>query len=309
MTQQKTLSDIVNFKNAIAQCVELEMEIVHATKQQVVTMMPYDAKLIGDPESGVVHGGCITTLMDSTCGFMAFSCLPEFEACPTLDLRMEYLRAARPDQPIYARAYCYHTTANILFLRCEAYQEEEQIAYCTASFMRMGQKVNLSIADLQAAYNPPPPLQNIAPDSLPSSFNEAVGAVLAQHNYGDLLKYIPYAQYIGVTVENSADELVFKLEKRANNLGNPILPAIHGGVIGGFMELAGALHLMFIQTAPTFPRIINFSLDYVRAGQFKESYASCTVTRQGNRIANVEIRAWQDSPDKPIALGRAHFLL
>jgi acyl-coenzyme A thioesterase PaaI-like protein len=58
-----------------------------------------------------------------------------------------------------------------------------------------------------------------------------------------------------------------------------------------------------------YPKIIDFSLDYLRAGMDQDTYAFCRVTRQGGRVANVEVQAWQTDRDKPIALARAHFLL
>ena len=75
------------------------------------------------------------------------------------------------------------------------------------------------------------------------------------------------------------------------------------------MELSGALHLLVSNSTPKFPKIIDFSLDYLRAGLNQDTYAFCEVSRQGSRVANVEVHAWQEQRDKPIALARAHFLL
>jgi acyl-coenzyme A thioesterase PaaI-like protein len=102
--------------------------------------------------------------------------------------------------------------------------------------------------------------------------------------------------------------VIFKLPKKTTNIGNPILPAIHGGVIGGFMEISAALYLAMFQPTPKLPRIVDFSIDYLRAGKLKDSYVECKLTRQGNRVANVIINAWQQSREKPIATSRAHFI-
>ncbi|MEM9103454.1 MAG: PaaI family thioesterase [Pseudomonadota bacterium] len=123
------------------------------------------------------------------------------------------------------------------------------------------------------------------------------------------LKAIPYARFIEFDLHSDEKRRVFKLKQAEHNLGNPLLPAIHGGVIGGFMELAAGCHLILSQSTPTFPKVINFSLDYLRPAQLTETYASCEVSRQGGRVANVLIKSWQSSEDKPIALARAHFLL
>ncbi|MDR9750579.1 PaaI family thioesterase [Pseudomonas sp. SZMC_28357] len=126
-------------------------------------------------------------------------------------------------------------------------------------------------------------------------------------DYAALLALIPYAKLIGVECSRLGDELLFCLPANKDNIGNPLLPAIHGGVIAGFMELAAALHLMLASGSPGVPKIIDFSLDYLRAGQFRDTYAKCQVCRQGRRVANVAVTAWQSTEAEPIATARAHF--
>ena len=75
------------------------------------------------------------------------------------------------------------------------------------------------------------------------------------------------------------------------------------------MELSAAIYLMMSQDALRMPRIVDFSLDYLRAGLDRETYAECRLTRQGNRVANVMVTAWQKSRAQPIATARAHFLM
>ncbi|OZB17343.1 MAG: thioesterase [Marinobacter sp. 34-60-7] len=128
-------------------------------------------------------------------------------------------------------------------------------------------------------------------------------------DFSRMLESIPYARWIGLQCDRFGDDLIFRLPKKEENLGNAILPAIHGGVIGGFMELSAAIYLMMSQDAFRMPRIVDFSLDYLRAGLNRETYAECRLTRQGNRVANVMITAWQKSRSEPIATARAHFLL
>ncbi|ARU57481.1 MAG: PaaI family thioesterase [Pseudomonadales bacterium] len=127
-------------------------------------------------------------------------------------------------------------------------------------------------------------------------------------DYSELVGLIPYAQTIGVTCECFGDDVIFKLPQRASNLGNPILPAIHGGVLGGFMEISASLYLIMYQDTPKLPRIVDFSLDYLRAGLNRDTFVECQLTRQGNRVANVIVNAWQASRTKPIATARAHFI-
>lgn len=108
-----------------------------------------------------------------------------------------------------------------------------------------------------------------------------------QGDYALLLASIPYAQLIGVECTRQGDDLLFRLPANKDNIGNPLLPAIHGGVIAGFMELAAAVHLLIATGTPGIPKIIDFSLDYLRTGQFRDTYAKCQVWRQGRRVAKI----------------------
>ena len=138
-------------------------------------------------------------------------------------------------------------------------------------------------------------------------------AVLQQvHKSGDLaalIGVIPYAETLGMNCERFGEDVIFTLPAKDSNLGNPILPAIHGGVIGGFMEMSAALYLVLHQESGRLPRIVDFSIDYLRAGLNRSTFAECHLTRQGNRVANVMVACWQKSRSEPIATARAHFIL
>ena len=123
------------------------------------------------------------------------------------------------------------------------------------------------------------------------------------------LQKVPYAKYLGITAQVEGEDILFILPPDDKLIGNPSLPAVHGGVIGAFMEQAAAFHLIARMETPRLPKIINFSLDYLRAARLRETYARCTVTRQGKSVANVSITAWQEAPEQPTATARAHFLI
>jgi uncharacterized protein (TIGR00369 family) len=301
-------AQVDSFVSVLAQCRELGITVVSARENELILELPYSEKIIGNPESGVIHGGAITTLMDTTAGAAVLCAMPEFELCPTLDLRVDYMRSAKPGQSVFARASCYRSTKNILFMRCEAYQVDRTVAHCVAAFMRMGKK-GIPSLDAMTSGVSIAPLGSDSQIYQAVDFKQVVEQVRTSQNYSDLTKVIPYAELIGIEFDKQSEDLAFKLKKKPSNIGNPILPAIHGGVLGGFMELSAALHLLVSQTTLKFPKIIDFSIDYLRGGADRETYAYCEVSRQGGRVANVEIHAWQESRDKPIALARAHFLL
>ena len=140
-----------------------------------------------------------------------------------------------------------------------------------------------------------------------------LGELIQQEPNADTLRLwlrkIPYASYLGIRAEVHGNEILFVLPADEKLIGNPTLPAIHGGVVGAFMEQAAALHLIAKMDDPRLPRIIDFSLDYLRPARLRDTYAQCTLTRQGRFIANVSNTAWQEQSDRPNAMARAHFLI
>jgi acyl-coenzyme A thioesterase PaaI-like protein len=124
-----------------------------------------------------------------------------------------------------------------------------------------------------------------------------------------ILDLISYSSFIGAQARLEQDEVLYWLDRRPSNIGNPSLPAIHGGVIGGFLELSAAIEILYTLDVNLVPKVVDFSLDYLRPGRYKTIYANCTVLRQGNKLVNVTATAWQDDIHTPIATARSHFLI
>lgn len=128
-------------------------------------------------------------------------------------------------------------------------------------------------------------------------------------SFETLLDHSPYARLIGMTLHDVEGELRFGLPFQPHNIGNDQLPALHGGVIGGFMEMAAIMHLLCIRETDAVPKTVDFAIDYLRPGLAQALWAVCSVTKHGRQIANVQITAWQDLREKPVAVARGHFLL
>ncbi|MEC7815104.1 MAG: PaaI family thioesterase [Pseudomonadota bacterium] len=139
MDDQTRIDRVNRFIETLNQARELGLKALDASEGSLVLELPYSDRIIGNPDTGVIHGGAITTLMDTASGSVLICALEDFELCPTLDLRVDYMRPAEPRKPVYARAETYKITRNIIFTRCEAYQEGgETIANCVGTFMRIG---------------------------------------------------------------------------------------------------------------------------------------------------------------------------
>jgi acyl-coenzyme A thioesterase PaaI-like protein len=123
------------------------------------------------------------------------------------------------------------------------------------------------------------------------------------------LEHIPYARFLGVTLDEHDDGPVCRLPFRDDLVGNAALPAIHGGVVGAFLELAALVGLIDQTDSERVPRPINFSIDYLRSVGPRETHARAEIVKHGRRIANVRVIAWQDDPAKPVAAGVGNFLV
>lgn len=121
-------------------CQRLGLSVVSAQKNQLIMRLPYSKEIIGNPLSGVLHGGALTTLMDTASGTAVFASLPGYELCPTLDLRMDYMKAAEAGVHLLAEAKVIRISKNVVFTECMVYQEQDEtlIARCAAAFMRIG---------------------------------------------------------------------------------------------------------------------------------------------------------------------------
>ncbi|MDB1110261.1 PaaI family thioesterase [Pseudomonas extremaustralis] len=143
MTENPLLARATRFVSALRHCQVLGIAAHYADEEGITLVMPYASHLVGDPSTGVIHGGALTSLMDTACGMATLCVLPEFEVCPTLDLRVDYMHPAEPHKPVYGFAQCYRVTTDVIFTRGFAYQDDRQqpIAHVVGAFMRMGKRL------------------------------------------------------------------------------------------------------------------------------------------------------------------------
>jgi uncharacterized protein (TIGR00369 family) len=123
------------FVEALPYARALGMRLDHLKDGVAVISMDYDARLVGDPTTGVIHGGAVSALMDTSGGAAAMS-LPEVDGTATIDLRIDYMRPATPGQRITARAECYHVTRSVAFVRATATDADgaRPVATATGAF-------------------------------------------------------------------------------------------------------------------------------------------------------------------------------
>ncbi len=105
---------------------EIGMRLHRAEESVAVLSVPYDLNLVGEPESGVLHGGVITALLDTACGWAVIATGAKLQGTATLDLRIDYMRPATAGETVFARAECYRLTRSVGFARAIAYHAEAE---------------------------------------------------------------------------------------------------------------------------------------------------------------------------------------
>jgi uncharacterized protein (TIGR00369 family) len=138
---------------------------------------------------------------------------------------------------------------------------------------------------------------------------EAIERAKASGEFHRLVEVIPYAQFVGISVEVEDGALVATLAERNTNIGNAALPALHGGTIGALLESVAIFEVIYRSETVRLPKTITLTIDYLRSGKPVDTFARAEVTRHGRRVANVSSIAWQESPGSPIATASVHLLL
>jgi uncharacterized protein (TIGR00369 family) len=124
-----------------------------------------------------------------------------------------------------------------------------------------------------------------------------------------MLARIPYAQFLGVRAELAGDEMTLIMPFAERLVGNVKLPALHGGVVGAFMEMTALAQLSISVGLARQARPIDVTVEYLRSGRPVTSFARAQIKRVGRRVANVHVEAWQEARARPIAALHGHFTL
>ena len=282
-------------------------------------LLPARDTWTGNAERKTIHTGCLSVLADTACGLAVGAALEELEPFATLDLRMDYLRPAVSETDLICRAECHRLSRSIAFVRGELFQpgQAEPVATVNATFMRA--TANTRRKDIAAAgaapSAAPTPAQAAASLMSPASVEPSLVFVSQAADTPETLALpvgrSPYVDFLNIHQQPQLDAgPVFRMPFKPELIGNPVLPALHGGVLAGFGETAMILHL--VATNPGLsgvPRGVDFAIAYMRSAKPVDTFVQGTTVRQGNRVALVQVSIWQDDPQRPVANARGHFLM
>lgn len=319
-TQQDIMLAFANFMvsgNPGDHSHSLGISLVSHSEGKVTMMLDYHNAIVASPETGAIAGGAVTTLLDSCSGCCAVTVQDPIGLTPTIDLRIDYLRTPVINKPIFAEVKILNVTPHVIFTQGIAWQEEGvPIATSTGNFMNkpapwlekeIGKYINVMDNNLPKRISLAEEVITIDSEHCANVFKQA----REQNNANLLIDFIPYAKLLGMQrIETQeADKWWYQLTPSHSLIGNPTLPAIHGGALAGFMEISALLHLTMKMDVVHFPKTVDFSIDYIRAGLLKNTYARCKINRFGNKLISMTIEAWQDEQTKPIAKARMQVLI
>jgi uncharacterized protein (TIGR00369 family) len=138
---------------------------------------------------------------------------------------------------------------------------------------------------------------------------ERLTAAKAAGNYQELFDAIPYAKFLGLSVQLQGTELITTMTFNEDLIGNPALPALHGGTLGALLETAAIFELLWRAETIVLPKTITITIDYLKSAAAVDTHARGVITRQGRRVSNVRVEAWQGDRSTPVASAHAIFMV
>ena len=145
-----------------------------------------------------------------------------------------------------------------------------------------------------------------------------------------LVEQIPFCKTLGIKLDCLGNEITAHLPFKKDFIGNPAIPALHGGIIGSFLEITAIIQLswaIFLKSKDDqinrknsslvvqdnilqgIPKTIDITIDYLNSGRPVECFARAKINKIGHRYASVSVKSWQDEPSKPFAIASGHFLV
>jgi len=139
--------------------------------------------------------------------------------------------------------------------------------------------------------------------------SELIASARAAGNLNALVEAIPFARFTGMEIVEEDGKLLARMRAAPHLIGNPMLPALHGGALGALLESSAIFAVVLETPSPRPPKTISITVEYLRSARPVDTFARAEVVRQGRRVATVRALAWQDDVAKPVAAANVQLLL
>ena len=291
-------------------------------ERAVMTLMP-SSSLVGDVSRNFVFSSIALSLADSCSGLAVFVATKKLLPISTLDLRMDYLRAAPAHKLLTASATCFRHTPEIAFVRCLIHSEglEEPVAIGSSVFVRAkdgGARqdawkaavekwkspgamsgVDSWVPVLTTSQSNTESLLEMQSSDHPCKVDDDARCLVAQ---------LPFAQYLGICAAVISGIHCLKMPYRSTLIGNMTLPALHGGALGALMEITALIACQQMDPMRLMPKVVDSTIDYLRSGKARDTYAQAKIVRSGQRVVTLRVECWQDDPGNVIAVMRLQLM-
>lgn len=137
----------------------------------------------------------------------------------------------------------------------------------------------------------------------------AIEAARASGDWNALVLRVPYMRFLGVSCEEKDGVLLGRMKFAEHLIGNPTIPALHGGTLGALLEGAAQFELLYRARTAVLPKTITLTIDYLRSGKPQDVWVRAQIVKLGKRVCSVRSEAWQDDASKPIAAANVHLLI
>jgi len=138
---------------------------------------------------------------------------------------------------------------------------------------------------------------------------ERIRAARTSGDWTALLEWVPYLKFLGVTLESEGGVLTGRMRFSEHLVGNPTLPALHGGALGALLEAACQFEVLYRAESAVLPKTITLTIDYLRSAKPVDVKVRARIVKQGRRVVTAHAVAWQEDEAKPVASATVHLLV
>lgn len=269
----------------------LGFQVTECMEGHLSISLPFVDYLMDSAKSGSIHEGAIISLIDAVSGSVILTQREELRRTATLDLRIDFLRECQPGKGVICEAEPLKLSNHVGMTRALVYHTDavSPIAVATGTF---------------AIFKGP-----AEPHTFGTKDTRFLSSAKSASREENSTSAPPYEQMMGIRAANDEERSDGCMVFREHLIGNPYVPAIHGGAVASLLQATAKLALTRDTSATIHPQMLSCSLEYLGSPLTKNTFARATISSISRRFANVRVIAFQESPDQPVAAATIQFVL